>query len=702
MRIINLDKGEAYQLSPDAQMEVERTNPFFNDWGEQSVPMSLPDTPHNRRILGHPDLLGNTKKMQRVNASIQDGEFYIACKQAVLSSKHNESIQTSFYMNEGAFYTNMKKISLKEVFADEFVPGVNSVNEAINWCRTLMKNEDPNYAIFPVLVDDDSGESSGYNYKIINAFGKMGEATVRYPAYFQLTNIDGSDFYNAVQRQEVVDNVKITLTAGYYISPFIRAVYVLRRVLSHFGYTLLDNFFTQTEPFSKMVFVNNVMDTIVNGRIRIAHLLPDVTCQDVLNLYRKKFHCEFIPDEINKTVTIKHFSEVLDGGIAADLTNCLTEEPNIEYKSENDYKRLTITPSDSLSDTEVEDSFESLADLVQSYPTAYFDPSDGCFYRIGFCGMAKITEKIATSSMKFDFGGDTEATNVEVPECMPELRELRYMNDAGGFMREGRVIYVGEYQSLNSKMVVAGEDTEEDSVSASKSKMPIMLAAPFVSQWTLIHYDRSGNPTVTNHKWMTATLGNIDSRNSSRKLWDYTLHYYGADGIFEKFYRRYDTLLRNSLHPLKAKLLLSTPLKRSLPSWQKVMLCNTPLLLNKFKYTLGGNNEPTESELLTIRYYEPIDEAPLFSDIIKSDTGYHWEAHGDRAQEVTEEEYENSGADKDRTLATIYPPIASAAYADGQPYFKQTCYRKVEVTGDPRKNVAYTKTTTWLTCEKDT
>lgn len=699
MKITNLDKGESYQLDPDAQIEVERTNPFFNDWGEQSVPMSLPDTPRNRRILGYPDQMGTFKKMQRINASIQDGEFYVACKQAVLSSKHDESIQTSFYMNEGAFYTNMKKISLKEVFKDEFVPGVETVAQAIDWCRSLMNNNDPNYAIFPVLVDDDSGLDSGYNYKIINAFGKMKEETLRWPAYFQLTNVAGSDYYNAVQRTEVVNQVNITLTPGYYISPFIRANYVLRRILQHFGYTLLDNFFTQTAPFTKMVLVNNVMDSIVNGKIRITHLLPDVTCKDILDLYRKKFHCEFIPDELHKTVTIKHFSEVLDGSISADLTDHLTEEPDIEYKAESDYKQLTLMPSDSLSDNDVKDSFENLTDLLQTYPTAYFNKCDGCFYRLGFSGVTAIKEKVSTSALKFDLGGDTQTTNVEIPECMPELRTLKYMNDAGGWTGAVDVLYVGKYQSLNSKMLVGNEEIEEGNTIASKSKMAIMLAVPYQTQWTVTETDRTGNViSTTNHQWTTATLSNYDYKNPSRRLWDYSLHYYGADGIFEKFYRTYDTLLRNSLHTLKAKFLLSTSLKRSLPSWQKVMLRNTPLLLNKFKYTIGGDNEPTESELLTIRLYEPIHEAPRLTDILPADTGYHWEPHADGA-EVTEEEYENSGLDKDRALSTIYPPIASSVYADGTQHFKQTCYKKVKLTGNPRQEFYYSRTTYWLTCE---
>ena len=42
MLITNLEKGENYNLSPDTQIQVERTNPFFNNYGEQTTPLSLP------------------------------------------------------------------------------------------------------------------------------------------------------------------------------------------------------------------------------------------------------------------------------------------------------------------------------------------------------------------------------------------------------------------------------------------------------------------------------------------------------------------------------------------------------------------------------------------------------------------------------------------------------------------------------------
>ena len=56
----NLDKGEAYQLNPDTQLSVERTNPFFNDYGEQTVPCPLPASDHNMRLLDYPTIFGLT------------------------------------------------------------------------------------------------------------------------------------------------------------------------------------------------------------------------------------------------------------------------------------------------------------------------------------------------------------------------------------------------------------------------------------------------------------------------------------------------------------------------------------------------------------------------------------------------------------------------------------------------------------------
>ena len=65
MRITNLEKGEDYNLKPDTQIQVERTNPFFNDYGEQTTPLELPTSERNRRLLGFPDTFGRRVKTRR-------------------------------------------------------------------------------------------------------------------------------------------------------------------------------------------------------------------------------------------------------------------------------------------------------------------------------------------------------------------------------------------------------------------------------------------------------------------------------------------------------------------------------------------------------------------------------------------------------------------------------------------------------------
>ena len=116
MKIINTVSNQAYQLNPDTQLEIERPNLFFNEWGEQTLPIDLPDTDLNRRLTGYPDLLANQKKISsHIDCSIQDGDYFIHCRQAILGAKRHEKISTSFYMNEGSFLSRISDVSLSDV-----------------------------------------------------------------------------------------------------------------------------------------------------------------------------------------------------------------------------------------------------------------------------------------------------------------------------------------------------------------------------------------------------------------------------------------------------------------------------------------------------------------------------------------------------------------------------------------------------------
>lgn len=706
MRITNLEKGEAYNLKPDTKIEVERTNPFFNDYGEQTTPLELPASERNRRLLGFPDSFGRRTKMAAADVAIQDGEYFAQCRQVVLSAQYKGNIATSFYINDGSFYSRIQNVKLKDIFKDEYVqvPHIGSntpVQDCIEFCRRLRDNTHEQYGIFPILVTDDSGVDSGFNYKMINAYGK--ETTVKtkdvwkwigngyqlvtepaITAFSPDVSDDGCDFYNAVQRTEYVGEVPITLAPGYYISPFIRANHLLKRIFSHFGYELQDNFFTRTEPFSKMVVVNNVMDAIVNGRIKVADLVPDVTCADFIAVFRKKFCCEFTSDEGRRTAGVIFLKDALAAPPAEDLTRCMVSEPVISYKAEKDYRRITLASADKV-DTDISNSYDDIDDMEKANPGAYFNPVDGAFYKQGFSGDYEVITKIGEASQDYNTGEDLGAKEVKIPDLMPEFRQLRHKGTVDGAEVTtdfGTYLFVGPYISRNSKMVVAGEDKETDSESASKQKT--MLAFSYLS---------SGRPE--------GTVSSYDIHDASRpRIFSYALYYHGADGIFERFYRDYDLLLRNSLHEMKARLLLSQSQKQNLPSYAKVVIRGVTFFFNKLKFTLGGKNEPVESELCTVSLMEPTVSAPVIAEQLPAmKAAYKWVGR-QRQTEVSGGEYENAGLDKDRTFTTIYPPVPSAAYV-GSPYGRQVSFTSQMLRHGSfwrHSKWKFTKTEVWLEC----
>ncbi|MBF1446428.1 MAG: hypothetical protein HXN55_03430 [Prevotella nigrescens] len=701
MRITNLEKGEDYNLKPDTQIQVERTNPFFNDFGEQTTPLELPASERNRRLLGFPDSFGRRVKMTAVDVAIQDGEYFAQCRQMVLSAQYKGSISTAFYINDGSFYSRIQKVKLKDIFKDEFIPGINTVEEGIEFCRSLRTNTNPHYAIFPALITDDSGLETGFNYKMLNAFGKekaleTKEVWMWKDNEYQLVNVttlsafnpDGKggdcDFYNAVQRTEYVGEVPITLPPGYYMSPFIRANYLLKRIFAYFGYDLQENFFTQTEPFAKMVVMNNVMDVLVNGKIKVADLVPDTTCADFIAVFRKKFCCEFTSDEGSHTANIIFLRDALAAQPVEDLTNCVTQEPTIAYKAEKDYQRLTLASADKV-DTDLSDSYEDIDDLAKANPGACFNPVDGAFYKQGWSGNYEVITKIGEASQDYNTGEDLEPKEIKIADIMPEFRTLVYktkVDDNEVKYEMGKYLYIGAYISLNSKMVVAGEDKEEESESANKQKT--ILAFSYLSD---------ARPE--------GTISAYDIHDSMQpRIFDYALYYNGPFGIFEKFYRDYDLLLRNSLHEMKVKLLLSQSQKQNLPSYAKVVIRGVAFFFNKLKFTLGGKNEPVESSLSTIALMQPVSGAPAIDQKLKAmDTNYKWVGH-ERQTEVSSSEYENAGLDKNRTFTTIYPPVPSAEYL-GKPYGKQTSYSSKKTrhaTFLRHSKWKYTRTEVWLEC----
>lgn len=655
MKIVNTTTGIPYQLNPGTQLEVERTNLFFNEYGEQTFPVDLPDTDANRKNLGYPDMLANRNKVPTdIVSTIQDDGYFMTCRQAVLGAQRKQSISTSFYMNEGSFLSRISKVSLSEVFGNETIAGVTTVQEGIDFCKSLMNNANDKFAIFPVIVDLDGERRICNRFNFMDSSGKV------------VPDRSGTlGLYNQFPRSETVNDNSIKLEPGYYITPFIRGAYLLRRILSYFGYTLQDNFFERTEPFRTMVFVNNTIDSLVNGPILLTHLIPDCMCSTILEVYRKKFCCEFIPDEVNKTVSIELFNDMVSSDPDFDLSSCLISYPAIEY---GEFQQIKLSSEEVIQEGE---TFDSAFELQSKYPEAWYNPVDGAYYRWGYKDTSRTQEKVADGNIAYYAGGTLKTKEVTCPDCVYtfvyyEYSDVNHVVGARENPTRGIIApYIGGGRALNSTLNVSTASSEEDSTLVTSEKASGAELKPILS---FVAFRTAGYCEGVNH--------------TNDGQWSYSLLYNGPCGIFERFYRTYDDMLRNSFIPVKAELLLSSEQKMNLNAHRKKLLQGQQLLVNKLKYNLGGKNEPVESEFLTTCFYEPVNSAISEADRMLEPQKYKWKIIRENTA-VTEEVWKNSPVRVDGSiiripspLPAIYPPAPTDLQyqSGGRYYHREYCY----------------------------
>ena len=662
MIIKELNTGKCYDLKPGTKVEVERTNLFFNEYGEQTLPLELPDTPRNRELTGYPFSLANVSKPKAdIPCLLEHGAYAMRCRQAVLSAARGGSITTSMYMNEGSFLSRIRNVTLADVFGSETVAGVADVAGGLAFCSSLMDGSDPDFAIFPVLVEMDGRRVLLNRIEPMDSSGGI------------VTSGNSYGLYNSFDRQEEVDDESIVkIPAGCYVTPFVRVSFLLRRVFAHFGYTLQDSFLTTVEPFASMVVVNNTIDSLLHGTILVGHLLPECSVGTFLDVFRKRFCLEFIPDEVSMTVAVLTFRDMMAASPSADISSWVIGNPRITFQEE---RQLRLHSAEVVSEVAAS---EGMFQVAASYPEAWYNSDDGCCYRMGY-GACPVRELVADCTLPYYAGGNRAAYDVEVPDCMycfsafteeskytdvPRTRQ-RTSNPGSVF---GLFPYLGEGRALNSTVVAlaqAGDDATAD-VAGGGGGLPVILS--FVWQDGIL-------PHGTNHD----TGG-----------WDYSLLYNGPKGIFERFWRDFDTLLRNSLHRVDASLLVPDSAKMRQSVHSKVLLGGSEMLFDVFRYDVSGEREPVESGLLTLGLRAPVSEAPA-EPVMSGPPLRAWDISTSET-EITQQEYEAAGYEFDydqwvdegcprvtQPLAAIYPPPPSAAqYSAGGNYYTRTTYR---VTG---------------------
>lgn len=590
---ITHQSGEAYDLYPDTEIELTRFNPFFNELGEQSVPVSLPASAKNLQMLGHPERADNINKpASRIDVNLQSGVYSVNGRQAVLSAQKRKSIETSFYLNDGAFYEKIDDLTLAEIFEDKKLT-FNTIEDAIHFIYTLVSYNDSRFAVFPIQAGDFKLNA------ITDDVNRSGQRI----------------FVNQDVTEKIINDKKITIPKGFFMTPFIKVKHVLSEVLTYLGYSLGTSFL-DIAPFNDMVFLNNNIDTLVANSINYIDLVPNITVKDLFNVLRK-FNVEFIPDEHLRIVNIVKFNDLLNLP-ATDISKYAVSEKIVNYHY--NYRQLKLSSEminspftrqtlpfysvfgssqGALQEGTAQNQSLHLFEILSQYPTTYYRKLDGALVRDGFQGNKQFVEKLTGVGLGYFAGGSLQSEDFTFPDVMPDIKTelLTQYNPPYNY---ATFPYIDSSRALRSKIVF--DDGSEDEAGISDLKAMLCL------------FYRTSSHCV-------GVLNNYD--NTGSKLWDYSLLWNGEDGIFEKFWRSRDTLLRNALLKVDIETILPEELKQSLSSIHPILLHNQKYLLSEMQYSTKRKSSGRIS-LLSTKIQQPISLAKPTSEYFREKT-YRWQ-----------------------------------------------------------------------------
>jgi hypothetical protein len=247
-----------------------------------------------------------------------------------------------------------------------------------------------------------------------------------------------------------------------------------------------------------MVFLNANIDTIVNGQIRYDQIIPDCTVSTLLDIFRNKFCCEFIPDEPRKKIRIELFNEALDDSPASDLTRFMTKKPVINHAAK--YKQLKLsadkgqmliyqTDSDGVTGVVAATPdylSKTLPEIASQYPDAVIDRTLGSIYREGFSADRHVRDVVGSINCDYMAVEDKEL-EVEKKESPDTLVHIFISASLAAIQAP----FAGLSRSLNSQIVLDNEPRASgDSVETGQKKTELKPMLCFTAHVSGMKYAR--------------------------------------------------------------------------------------------------------------------------------------------------------------------------------------------------------------------
>lgn len=320
--------GKTLDLGSDLSMQIDDTNPIFNEMGSQSVPVTVPVTRRNMEILEgiHRTDTGVNPNLPEESVDVIDGAYIRRGVLNVTEAGRKEGITFNIGFDNSTAYQKWQQRKLTElenlpvrgpgesgsIFGD-----LSQIYQGRPTSDSREEYQFNDLAVFPIVVNME--ENNGFNYwELINTPNKA-----------------GTGLFAPSEVARIIDGEKtiVRVPGGYGISPFLKVWKVIELVFQDLGLTLLNNPFESDEELARIVVLNNTADTICRNEINYRDLMPDCTVHSFLNALWVRFGLVYNIDFDKKTVDLQLVKNIVRKNPGISLDNLATDFEFIRYLS---------------------------------------------------------------------------------------------------------------------------------------------------------------------------------------------------------------------------------------------------------------------------------------------------------------------------------------------------------------------------------
>lgn len=617
---IKTNKGYL-DLGGDFTVQIDEKSPVMNDRGSQTVPVTVPVTANNAVITGfaHRLDMGVKPMNEDQTCTVLDGVYKRTGKINIVSAGKKEGITLNIGFDNSEAYSEWKekklgKLTLPKLECDSAASLMLNIRTAMNGSFGA------DFDIFQIVVQNDSKDGTYY------------------PQYINHINIDSDGGYSLCyqDRTETLlindTPTETTLPYGYGVAPFLYVHRVLEYVFSEFGYTIVENPFKTDKELSCLVILNNAADCCVTGTLDYADLMPDCTVEEFLNALYVRFGLVYNVSSDTKTVTLRLIRDIIEAEPTVDLSLNLAAEPLINYETARQIKLSAKT-----SFTNAAPSVERYEDYIKGNEkmvirVSRFDPSKAAVWLNyekttgNWYKWDSVNKKHTLSSSSF-FNWDRKTENAEDEELASD-DECVFMDFAPNGLLSP--YYLAGCVHRHTYLKTSSGD-EEDS---EEEDTPLSFAFAFTERTaegleypfgSVLPYAPDG--------------GEITLKDGGKHT--ISLLFQFEDGLFAKFWQKYDAVLRHSFNQVETNTLLPVHQLMKMDVLTPVALRGQYMLLDGLSYSLpAGKLVPVDITLRSLRLIGPYDLDSEQGIPMWADASYVWIVYSSSLQGVQNERVE--------------------------------------------------------------